>query len=56
MISIGLFGHSGDSEVWDDMDEGVFCKLILEKGGCKKQRWIHDRDERDTLKRIENRR
>ena len=22
VISVGLFGHSGDSEVWDGMDEG----------------------------------
>ncbi len=23
VISVGLFGHSGDSEVWEDMDEGT---------------------------------
>ena len=23
VISVGLFGHSGDSEVWDNMDEGT---------------------------------
>ena len=22
VISVGLFGHSGDSEVWEGMDEG----------------------------------
>ena len=22
VISVGLFGHSGDSEVWENMDEG----------------------------------
>lgn len=23
VISVGLFGHSGDNEVWDNMDEGT---------------------------------
>ena len=23
VISVGLFGHSGDTEVWDGMDEGT---------------------------------
>ena len=26
VISVGLFGHSGDSEVWEDMDEGTLTK------------------------------
>lgn len=26
VISVGLFGHSGDSEVWDNMDEGTLTK------------------------------
>ena len=26
VISVGLFGHSGDSEVWDGMDEGTLPK------------------------------
>lgn len=26
VISVGLFGHSGDSEVWENMDEGVLTK------------------------------
>ncbi len=26
VISVGLFGHSGDSEVWDGMDEGAISK------------------------------
>ena len=26
IISVGLFGHSGDSEVWDGMDEGTRSK------------------------------
>ena len=26
VISIGLFGHSGDSEVWENMDEGTITK------------------------------
>ena len=26
VISVGLFGHSGDNEVWENMDEGKFTK------------------------------
>ena len=26
VISVGLFGHSGDLEVWDGMDEGTLSK------------------------------
>lgn len=26
MISVGLFDHSGDQEVWDGMDEGTISK------------------------------
>ena len=26
VISVGLFGHSGDQEVWDGMDEGTMSK------------------------------
>lgn len=26
VISVGLFGHSGDSEVWDNMSEGTLTK------------------------------
>lgn len=26
VISVGLFGHSGGSEVWEDMDEGTLTK------------------------------
>ena len=26
VISVGLFGHSGDAEVWDGMDEGTLGK------------------------------
>ena len=26
VISVGLFGHSGDSDVWDGMDEGTLSK------------------------------
>lgn len=27
VISVGLFGHLGDSEVWKNMDEGTSTKL-----------------------------
>lgn len=26
VISVGLFGHVGDSEVWENMDEGTLTK------------------------------
>ena len=26
VISVGLFGHSGDREVWENMDEGTITK------------------------------
>ena len=26
VISVGLFGHSGDEEVWESMDEGTLTK------------------------------
>jgi hypothetical protein len=26
VISVSLFGHSGDSEVWENMDEGTLTK------------------------------
>jgi hypothetical protein len=26
VITVGLFGHSGDSEVWENMDEGTLTK------------------------------
>lgn len=26
VLSVGLFGHSGDSEVWENMDEGTLTQ------------------------------
>lgn len=26
VISVGLFGHSGDQEVWENIDEGILTK------------------------------
>ncbi len=26
VISVGLFGHAGDSEVWENMDEGTLTR------------------------------
>lgn len=26
VISVGLFGHSGDAEVWENMDEGTMTR------------------------------
>ena len=30
VISVGLFGHSGDSEVWENMDEGTLTREMLD--------------------------
>ena len=27
VISVGLFGHSGDNEVWKNMDDGTVAKI-----------------------------
>lgn len=29
VISVGLFGHSGDAEVWDNMDEGTLSRTKI---------------------------
>ena len=29
VISVGLFGHSGDSEVWENMDDGTLTKTKI---------------------------
>ncbi len=29
VISVGLFGHSGDNEVWENMSEGELTKTKL---------------------------
>ena len=29
VISVGLFGHAGDTEVWENMDEGTYTKTKL---------------------------
>lgn len=29
VISVGLFGHSGDSEVWENMDEDTLTKTKI---------------------------
>lgn len=29
VISVGLFGHSGDNEVWENMDEGTLTKTKI---------------------------
>lgn len=26
VISVGLFGHSGDNEVWEDMDDDILAQ------------------------------
>ena len=30
VISVGLFGHAGDAEVWENMDEGTLTKEMLD--------------------------
>ncbi len=29
VISVGLFGHSGDNEVWENMDDGTLTKTKI---------------------------
>lgn len=29
VISVGLFGHTGDEEVWENMDEGTITKTKI---------------------------
>ncbi len=29
VISVGLFGHAGDEEVWENMDEGTITKTKI---------------------------
>ena len=29
VISVGLFGHAGDTEIWEKMDEGTYTKTKL---------------------------
>lgn len=29
VISVGLFGHAGDEEVWENMDEGTITKIKI---------------------------
>lgn len=33
VISVGIFGHAGDQEVWDGMDEGTLSKTKDEYSG-----------------------
>lgn len=38
VISVGLFGHAGDSEVWENMDEGTLTKtkeMLDDRHKCK---------------------
>ena len=55
VISVGLFGHSGDDEVWDGMDEGTFTKTKEMLDDISKLKEIHNDDESIiALKEIEN--
>ena len=38
VISVGLFGHSGDDEVWDGMDEGALSKTKEMLDGMHKRK------------------
>ena len=38
VISVGLFGHSGDNEVWENMDEGTLTKTKLMLDDMHKRR------------------
>jgi hypothetical protein len=38
VLSVGLFGHSGDSEVWESMDEDTLTKTKLMLDDMHKRR------------------
>ena len=38
IISVGLFGHSGDNEVWENMDEGTLTKTKEMLGDMHKRK------------------
>ena len=38
VISVGVFSHSGDSEVWDGMDEGTLSKTKEMLDGMHKRK------------------
>ena len=38
VISVGLYGHSGDSEVWKNMDEGTLTKTKEMLGDMHKRK------------------
>ena len=38
VISVGLFGHSGDQEVWENMDEGTLTKTKEMLGDMHKRK------------------
>ena len=39
VISVGLFGHSGDQEVWENMDEGTLTKTKEMSSAQEECRW-----------------
>ena len=38
VISVGLYGHAGDSEVWENMDEGTLTKTKEMLGDMHKRK------------------
>lgn len=38
VISVGLFGHAGDAEVWDGMEEGTLSKTKIMLDEIHKQK------------------
>ena len=40
VISVGLFGHAGDQEVWDGMDEGT---LLENEGNARRHAQTENR-------------
>ena len=38
VISVGLFGHSGDQEVWENMDEGTLTRTKEMLGDMHKRK------------------
>ena len=60
VISVGLFGHAGDQEVWDGMDEGTLSKTkemlddiqhnIFEKARSYRDAHVYECDNYEEFK------
>lgn len=52
VISVGLFGHSGDNEVWENMDEGTLTKTKEMLDDMHKRKSISTYQTRNSSNRM----